>query len=164
VKVVILGQDPYHGEGQANGLAFSVAAGVPFPPSLLNIFKELKTDLGIPMPAHGDLSSWASQGVFLLNATLTVRSNLAGSHQNQGWEVFTDEVIRTISRERAQVVFLLWGAFAQKKEELIDAAKHCILKAPHPSPLAAHRGFWGCKHFSKTNDYLLATGQTPIVW
>jgi uracil-DNA glycosylase len=121
VKVVILGQDPYHGEGQAHGLAFSVAAGVPFPPSLLNIFKELKTDLGIPMPAHGDLSRWASQGVFLLNATLTVRSNLAGSHQNQGWELFTDEVIRTISCERSQVVFLLWGAYAQKKEELIDA-------------------------------------------
>ena len=164
VKVVILGQDPYHGEGQANGLAFSVAAGVPFPPSLLNIFKELKTDLGIPLPAHGDLSGWASQGVFLVNATLTVRSNLAGSHQNQGWEAFTDEVIRTISRERSQVVFLLWGAYAQKKEELIDAEKHCILKAPHPSPLAAHRGFWGCKHFSKTNDYLIATGQAPIVW
>ncbi|MCE2778905.1 MAG: uracil-DNA glycosylase [Algoriphagus sp.] len=164
VKVVILGQDPYHGEGQANGLAFSVAAGLPFPPSLLNIFKELKTDLGVPMPPNGDLSRWAAQGVFLLNATLTVRANSAGSHQNLGWENVTDAVIRTISQEREGVVFLLWGAYAQKKEELIDSKKHYILKAPHPSPLAAHRGFWGCKHFSKTNDYLVSTGQTPISW
>jgi uracil-DNA glycosylase len=164
VKVVILGQDPYHGEGQANGLAFSVAPGLPFPPSLLNIFKELKADLGIPMPPNGDLSRWAAQGVFLLNATLTVRANSAGSHQNQGWESVTDAVIQTISREREGVVFLLWGAYAQKKEELIDSKRHCILKAPHPSPLAAHRGFWGCKHFSKANDYLLASGQTPISW
>jgi uracil-DNA glycosylase len=164
VKVVILGQDPYHGEGQANGLAFSVAPGLPFPPSLLNIFKELKADLGIPMPPNGDLSRWAAQGVFLLNATLTVRANSAGSHQNQGWESVTDAVIQTISRDREGVVFLLWGAYAQKKEELIDSTKHHILKAPHPSPLAAHRGFWGCKHFSKTNDYLLSTGQMPISW
>ena len=164
VKVVILGQDPYHGEGQANGLAFSVAPGLPFPPSLLNIFKELKADLGIPMPPNGDLSRWAAQGVFLLNATLTVRANSAGSHQNQGWESVTDAVIQTISREREGVVFLLWGAYAQKKEELIDSKRHCILKAPHPSPLAAHRGFWGCKHFSKANDYLVSTGQTPISW
>ncbi len=164
VKVGILGQDPYHGEGQANGLAFSVAPGLPFPPSLLNIFKELKADLGIPMPPNGDLSRWAAQGVFLLNATLTVRANSAGSHQNQGWESVTDAVIQTISREREGVVFLLWGAYAQKKEELIDSKRHCILKAPHPSPLAAHRGFWGCKHFSKANDYLLASGQTPISW
>ena len=164
VKVVILGQDPYHGEGQANGLAFSVAPGLPFPPSLLNIFKELKADLGIPMPPNGDLSRWAAQGVFLLNATLTVRANSAGSHQNQGWESVTDAVIQTISREREGVVFLLWGAFAQKKEELIDSKRHCILKAPHPSPLAAHRGFWGCKHFSKANDFLLASGQIPISW
>lgn len=164
VKVVILGQDPYHGEGQANGLAFSVAPGLPFPPSLLNIFKELKADLGIPMPPNGDLSRWAAQGVFLLNATLTVRANSAGSHQNQGWEALTDAVIQTISREREGVVFLLWGAYAQKKEELIDSKRHCILKAPHPSPLAAHRGFWGCKHFSKANAYLLATGQTTISW
>jgi len=164
VKVVILGQDPYHGEGQANGLAFSVAAGLPFPPSLLNIFKELKTDLGVSMPPNGDLSRWAAQGVFLLNATLTVRANSAGSHQNQGWENVTDAVIRTISQEREGVVFLLWGAYAQKKEELIDSKKHYILKAPHPSPLAAHRGFWGCKHFSKTNDYLVSTGQAPISW
>jgi uracil-DNA glycosylase len=164
VKVVILGQDPYHGEGQANGLAFSVAPGLPFPPSLLNIFKELKTDLGVPMPPNGDLSRWAAQGVFLLNATLTVRANSAGSHQNQGWENVTDAVIRTISQDREGVVFLLWGAYAQKKEELIDSKKHYILKAPHPSPLAAHRGFWGCKHFSKANDYLVSTGQPPISW
>lgn len=164
VKVVILGQDPYHGEGQANGLAFSVTPGIPFPPSLLNIFKELKTDLGVPLPADGDLTRWAAQGVFLLNATLTVRANEAGSHQNQGWELFTDEVIQTLSREREKLVFLLWGAFAHKKEALIDSDKHCILKAPHPSPLAAHRGFWGSKHFSKANDYLVSTGQTPISW
>ena len=164
VKVVVLGQDPYHGEGQAHGLSFSVAPGIPFPPSLLNIFKELKTDLGIPLPPNGDLSRWADQGVFLLNATLTVRANAAGSHQNKGWEEFTDNVIQTISREKEKVVFLLWGAYAQKKEELIDVSKHLILKAPHPSPLAAHRGFWGCKHFSKANDYLIATGQSPINW
>lgn len=164
VKVVILGQDPYHGEGQANGLAFSVTPGIPFPPSLLNIFKELKTDLGVPLPADGDLTRWAAQGVFLLNATLTVRANEAGSHQNQGWELFTDEVIQTLSREREKLVFVLWGAFAHKKEALIDSDKHCILKAPHPSPLAAHRGFWGSKHFSKANDYLVSTGQTPISW
>ena len=164
VKVVILGQDPYHGEGQANGLAFSVAPGIPFPPSLHNIFKELKTDLGVPLPPDGDLTRWAAQGVFLLNATLTVRANEAGSHQNQGWEYFTDEVIQTLSREREKLVFVLWGAFAHKKEALIDSDKHFILKAPHPSPLAAHRGFWGCKHFSQANDYLASTGQTPISW
>jgi|UniRef100_UPI004047FA39 uracil-DNA glycosylase len=164
VKVVILGQDPYHGEGQANGLAFSVTPGIPFPPSLLNIFKELKTDLGVPLPPDGDLTRWAAQGVFLLNATLTVRANEAGSHQNQGWEHFTDEVIQTLSREREKLVFVLWGAFAHKKEALIDSNKHFILKAPHPSPLAAHRGFWGCKHFSQANDYLASTGQTPISW
>jgi len=164
VKVVILGQDPYHGEGQANGLAFSVTPGIPFPPSLLNIFKELKTDLGVPLPPDGDLTRWAAQGVFLLNATLTVRANEAGSHQNQGWEYFTDEVIQILSREREKLVFVLWGAFAHKKEVLINSDKHCILKAPHPSPLAAHRGFWGCKHFSQANDYLASTGQTPISW
>lgn len=164
VKVLILGQDPYHGEGQAHGLSFSVIPGVPFPPSLLNIFKELKNDLGIDMPPQGDLTRWANQGVFLLNATLTVRANQAGSHQHQGWETFTDEVIRTVSRERNHVVFLLWGAFAQKKEELIDSTKHLILKAPHPSPLSAHRGFLGCGHFSKANAYLLATQQSPINW
>lgn len=164
VKVVILGQDPYHGEGQANGLAFSVTPGIPFPPSLLNIFKELKDDLGVPLPPNGDLTRWAAQGVFLLNATLTVRANEAGSHQNQGWEYFTDAVIQTLSREREKLVFVLWGAFAHRKEMLIDSKKHCILKAPHPSPLAAHRGFWGCKHFSKANDYLVSTGQSPISW
>jgi len=164
VKVVILGQDPYHGEGQANGLAFSVTPGIPFPPSLLNIFKELKTDLGLPLPPDGDLTRWATQGVFLLNSTLTVRANEAGSHQNQGWEYFTDEVIQILSREREKLIFVLWGAFAHKKEVLINSDKHCILKAPHPSPLAAHRGFWGCKHFSKVNDYLVSTGQTPISW
>ena len=162
--MVILGQDPYHGEGQANGLSFSVAPGIPFPPSLLNIFKELKTYLGVPLPPDGDLTRWAAQGVFLLNATLTVRANEAGSHQNQGCEHFTDEVIQTLSREREKLVFVLWGAFAHKKEALIDSNKHFILKAPHPSPLAAHRGFWGCKHFSQANDYLASTGQTPISW
>lgn len=164
VKVVILGQDPYHGPGQAHGLSFSVAPGVPFPPSLLNIFKELKRDLGLDLPPNGDLSRWAAQGVFLLNATLTVRANAAGSHQHQGWETFTDEVIRTINREREQVVFLLWGAFAQKKADLIDSNKHLVLTAPHPSPLSAYRGFLGCGHFSKANAYLEITGRNPIAW
>ena len=135
VKVVILGQDPYHGEGQAHGLSFSVKPGVPFPPSLLNILKELKNDLGLDMPPNGDLTRWADQGVFLLNATLTVRANQAGSHQNRGWETFTDEVIRVINKERDQVVFLLWGAYAQKKADLIDSSRHLILKAPHPSTM-----------------------------
>jgi uracil-DNA glycosylase len=164
VKVVILGQDPYHGEGQAHGLSFSVKPGIPFPPSLLNILKELKNDLGLDLPPNGDLSRWADQGVFLLNATLTVRANQAGSHQNRGWEQFTDEVIRVINQEREHVVFMLWGAYAQKKSELIDGKKHLILKAPHPSPLSAHRGFLGCGHFSKANDYLLNTNQDPIFW
>jgi uracil-DNA glycosylase len=131
---------------------------------LLNIFKELKQDLGLDLPPNGDLSRWASQGVFLLNATLTVRKNAAGSHQNQGWETFTDEVIRTISNQREQVVFMLWGAFAQKKADLIDGAKHLVLTAPHPSPLSAYRGFLGCRHFSKANAYLETTGQSPITW
>jgi uracil-DNA glycosylase len=164
VKVVILGQDPYHGPDQAHGLSFSVKPGIPFPPSLLNIFKEIKSDLGKDMPPNGDLTRWADQGVFLLNATLTVKAHQAGSHQKKGWEEFTDEVIKTISRERENAVFLLWGAFAQKKSELIDSSKHFILKAPHPSPLSAHRGFLGCKHFSKTNDYLISKGLTPIDW
>lgn len=164
VKVVILGQDPYHGLGQAHGLAFSVAPGVPFPPSLLNIFKELKSDMGLDLPPNGDLSRWAAQGVFLLNATLTVRANAAGSHQNQGWETFTDEVIRTVSSQSEQVVFLLWGAYAQKKANLIDSNKHLILTAPHPSPLSAYRGFLGCGHFSKANAYLETTGRSPIAW
>jgi len=164
IKVVILGQDPYHGPGQAHGLSFSVKPGIPFPPSLLNIFKEIKTDLGIDMPPNGDLTRWASQGVFLLNATLTVRAHEAGSHQGKGWEEFTDEVIRVINHNQSNVVFLLWGSFAQKKAGLIDAAKHLILKAPHPSPLSSYRGFFGCKHFSKANEYLKLKGQIPINW
>ncbi|MBN7812699.1 uracil-DNA glycosylase [Algoriphagus sp. H41] len=164
VKIVILGQDPYHGQGQAHGLSFSVRPGVPFPPSLLNILKEIKADLGVDMPPSGDLTRWADQGVFLLNATLTVRASQAGSHQNQGWEEFTDEVIRIISSERENVVFMLWGAYAQKKAALIDPKKHLILKAPHPSPLSAHRGFLGCRHFSQANQYLREKGLEPIKW
>ncbi len=164
VKVVILGQDPYHGVGQAHGLSFSVRPGIPFPPSLLNIFKELKRDLDLDLPPNGDLSRWAKQGVFLLNATLTVRAHEAGSHQRMGWEIFTDEVIKVINHERKGVVFMLWGAYAQKKAELIDEKKHLILKAPHPSPLSAHRGFLGCSHFSKANDYLSQTNQEIIQW
>lgn len=164
VKVVILGQDPYHGVGQAHGLSFSVRPGIPFPPSLLNIFKELKRDLGLDLPPNGDLSRWADQGVFLLNATLTVRANLAGSHQRMGWETFTDEVIKVINQEREHVVFMLWGAYAQKKAELIDAGKHLVLKSAHPSPLSAHRGFLGCGHFSKANAYLVQTNQEAIRW
>jgi uracil-DNA glycosylase len=164
VKVVILGQDPYHGIGQAHGLSFSVKPGVPFPPSLLNILKELKNDLGLDLPPHGELTRWADQGVFLLNATLTVRANQAGSHQNRGWETFTDEVIKVISSERENVVFMLWGAYAQKKSDLIDSQKHLILKAPHPSPLSAHRGFLGCGHFSSANEYLVKTNQQPVIW
>jgi uracil-DNA glycosylase len=164
VKVVILGQDPYHGPGQAHGLSFSVRPGIPFPPSLLNIFKELKRDLGLDLPPNGDLTRWADQGVFLLNATLTVRANQAGSHQQKGWETFTDEVIRAINQERKNVVFMLWGAYAQKKAELIDIERHLVLKAPHPSPLSAHRGFLGCNHFSKANEYLIQSHQEPIQW
>ncbi len=164
VKVVILGQDPYHGEGQAHGLSFSVKPGTPLPPSLLNIFKEIKSDLGKKIPTNGDLTRWADQGVFLLNATLTVKATLAGSHQKKGWEQFTDEVIRIISDSQSHVVFLLWGSYAQKKAELIDKSKHLILKAPHPSPLSAHRGFLGCKHFSKANSYLVSQGIEPIEW
>ncbi|MGQ0829837.1 MAG: uracil-DNA glycosylase [Bacteroidota bacterium] len=162
-KVVIIGQDPYHGPGQANGLCFSVSPGIAKPPSLANIFKELEVDLGIPIPQSGDLEPWADQGVLLLNATLTVRANQAGSHQKKGWEQFTDSVIRTISEQKKGVVFLLWGRFAHTKEELIDKNKHFILKAAHPSPLA--RGaFFGCKHFSKTNEILKQQGLTPIDW
>ncbi|WP_297337632.1 uracil-DNA glycosylase [Algoriphagus sp.] len=164
VKVVILGQDPYHGDGQAHGLSFSVRPGVPFPPSLLNIFKEIKADIGRDMPPNGDLTRWADQGVFLLNATLTVRAHQAGSHQKKGWEEFTDQVIQRISDQKESVVFLLWGAYAQKKGLLIDQQKHMILKAPHPSPLSAHRGFLGCRHFSKTNAYLKSKGLSPIDW
>ncbi|MCE7056485.1 uracil-DNA glycosylase [Algoriphagus sp. AGSA1] len=164
VKVVILGQDPYHGPGQAHGLSFSVKPGVPFPPSLVNIFKEVQSDVGKPLPASGDLTQWADQGVFLLNATLTVRAHQAGSHQKRGWEEFTDEVIKTISERREHVVFLLWGSYAQKKSVLIDTRKHLVLKAPHPSPLSSYRGFFGSKHFSKANEYLETHGIEPIVW
>jgi uracil-DNA glycosylase len=164
VKVVILGQDPYHGKGQAHGLCFSVPHGIPKPPSLVNIFKELHSDLGIPIPAHGNLEKWADQGVLLINATLTVRDNQAGSHQNRGWETFTNRVIEVVSQEKSGVVFLLWGRFAQAKESLIDGGKHLVLKAAHPSPLSAYNGFFGCRHFSQTNTYLEKQGKTGINW
>jgi len=165
VKVVILGQDPYHGEGQAMGLSFSVPDGISIPPSLQNIFKELQADIpDFTTPNHGDLSHWASQGVLLLNAFLTVNKSEPASHQKFGWETFTDEVIRTISTQLNGVVFLLWGNFAQQKESLIDSRKHLILKAPHPSPFSAHKGFLGCRHFSKTNDYLKTQNKTCIDW
>ena len=164
VKVVLLGQDPYHGPGQAHGLCFSVNDGVPFPPSLQNIFKELKADCGCEIPKSGSLIKWAGQGVLLLNATLTVRANEAGSHQNKGWEIFTDTIIKTISDKKEHIVFILWGKFAQSKEPLIDASKHLILKAAHPSPFSAYNGFFGCKHFSKTNTYLKENGLKEIDW
>ena len=164
VKVVILGQDPYHGKGQAHGLCFSVPPGISSPPSLVNIFKELHNDLGIPIPSHGNLESWADQGVLLLNATLTVRANQAGSHQNKGWENFTDAVIRKLSDEKEGLVFILWGRYAQAKEFMIDAGRHNILKAAHPSPFSAHSGFFGCKHFSKTNEILQSRGFEPLTW
>ena len=164
VRVVIIGQDPYHGRGQAQGLAFSVPDGIRIPPSLQNIYKELQADLGIPISSSGNLEKWARQGVLLLNATLTVLAGQAGSHQGKGWEVFTDEVIRTISDLRAGIVFLLWGRFAQEKAELIDTSRHYILKAAHPSPFSAHKGFFGCRHFSKTNEILRANGMGEIDW
>lgn len=165
VKVVIIGQDPYHGEGQANGLCFSVHDGIPHPPSLVNIFRELNTDLGVPYPLSGNLERWASQGVLLLNATLTVRANSAGSHQKQGWETFTDAVIRAVSAHCNHVVFMLWGGYAKEKAKLIDPAKHCILTAGHPSPLSANRGYWfGNKHFSQANAYLKANSKNEIIW
>jgi uracil-DNA glycosylase len=164
VKVVILGQDPYHGKDQAHGLCFSVPHGIQPPPSLVNIFKEIRADLGIDIPSHGNLEPWARQGVLLLNATLTVRASSAGSHQKRGWERFTDQVIRTISDQRKNVVFLLWGKYAQAKEPLIDGSKHLILKAAHPSPLSAYAGFFGCKHFSKTNLFLKEKGLKEIDW
>ncbi|MDF1573897.1 MAG: uracil-DNA glycosylase [Bacteroidales bacterium] len=164
VKVVILGQDPYHGKGQAHGLCFSVPHGIPQPPSLMNIFKELHSDLGIPVPVHGNLEKWAGQGVLLINATLTVRDSQAGSHQKKGWETFTNRVIELVSQEKSGVVFLLWGRFAQAKESLIDSNKHLILKAAHPSPLSAYNGFFDCRHFSQTNAYLEQQGKTAIDW
>jgi len=164
VKVVVIGQDPYHGESQAHGLSFSVLPGVRFPPSLLNIFKEIKSDLGKEIPPNGDLTRWAKQGVFLLNATLTVRAHEAGSHQKKGWEEFTDHVIKEIAEKKEGLVFMLWGAYAQKKEILIPSGKHLVLKAPHPSPLSAHRGFLGCRHFSKANAYLESKGESGIDW
>jgi len=164
VKVVILGQDPYHGPGQAHGLCFSVLPGVPPPPSLVNIFSEIGRDLGIARPDHGCLVPWARQGVLLLNAVLTVERGLAGSHQGKGWEGFTDHVIDQLNREREGLVFLLWGSYAQAKGALIDARRHRVLKAPHPSPLSAHRGFIGCGHFSKTNQWLSEHSQSEIDW
>ena len=164
VKVVILGQDPYHGPGQAHGLCFSVPAGVDVPPSLLNIFKELERDLGLPRPGHGNLQAWARQGVLLLNAVLTVEGGRAGAHQGKGWEGFTDHVIQTLSRERDGLVFMLWGSYAQAKGRVIDDRRHCVLRAPHPSPLSAHRGFIGCGHFSAANRWLQGRGLAPIDW
>ncbi len=164
VKVVILGQDPYHGEGQAHGLSFSVPEGIAKPPSLVNIFKEIHADLDLPVPQTGNLEKWADQGVLLLNATLTVRANLAGSHQKRGWENFTDATIKKLSDKRENLVFILWGRFAQNKEVLIDESKHLILKSAHPSPLSAYNGFFGCRHFSKTNEYLRSKGIGEINW
>jgi uracil-DNA glycosylase len=164
VRVVILGQDPYHGKGQAHGLCFSVQDGVATPPSLQNIYKEIKNDLGTDIPASGNLERWAKQGVLLLNASLTVEAAKPASHQGWGWETFTDAIIEKISREKEHVVFLLWGKYAQDKGGKIDTARHLVLKAPHPSPFSAHSGFFGCKHFSKTNEYLTAHGKKPIAW
>jgi uracil-DNA glycosylase len=164
VKVVILGQDPYHEPGQAHGLCFSVREGVAFPPSLVNIFKEIANDVGSPVPPNGDLTRWAVQGVLLLNATLTVKAHQAGSHQNRGWETFTDAVIRRLAASRDHIVYLLWGAYAQNKCAIIPAKRNLILRSVHPSPLSAYRGFFGNKHFSQANDYLIACGKTPIAW
>lgn len=164
VRVVILGQDPYHGNGQAHGLCFSVRHGVNPPPSLKNIFKELKDDLDMPLPAHGNLENWAHQGVLLLNATLTVRAGQAGSHQNRGWEKFTDAAITALSSEFSGIIFLLWGRYAQAKENLIDLDKHHVLKAAHPSPFSAYNGFFGCRHFSKANKILVSQGKEPVDW
>lgn len=164
VKVVIIGQDPYHEEGQAHGLCFSVQDGVPHPKSLINIFKELQDDVGITIPKNGNLEKWTEQGVFLLNATLTVRAHEAGSHQNRGWERFTDAAISKLSEQREGLVFLLWGNYAKQKEAIIDTSKHYMLSTVHPSPLSAHRGFFGCKHFSKTNEILRKLGKTEINW
>lgn len=164
VKIVLLGQDPYHGPGQAHGLCFSVPEGVAKPPSLVNILAELKSDLGIPEPRHGNLTKWADQGVLLLNATLTVRANQAGSHQNRGWESFTDAAIRKLSTERSGIVFMLWGNFAIAKKAMIDTTRHFILTSVHPSPLSAYRGFFGCRHFSQANKLLMQQGVEPVDW
>jgi len=164
VKVVLLGQDPYHGPGQAMGLSFSVPAGIKPPPSLVNIFKEIQSDIGLPIPKTGDLTPWAERGVLLLNAALTVRANEPNSHSKTGWHLFTDAVIKKISDEKQGMVFLLWGSFAQQKQVLIDETRHHVLKAAHPSPFSADKGFFGCKHFSKTNDYLVKEGLDPIDW
>ena len=164
VRAVILGQDPYHGPGQAHGLCFSVNEGIDKPPSLINIFKEIQNDLGVPPPTHGNLESWAKQGVLLLNATLTVRAHQAGSHQNKGWERFTDAAIKALSEKRTGVIFLLWGRYAQEKASMINPIEHAMLKAPHPSPLSASRGFFGCRHFSKANKILSEWGKETIDW
>jgi uracil-DNA glycosylase len=164
VKVVIFGQDPYHGPRQAHGLCFSVQKGIGVPPSLQNIYKEIYNDLGIKPPSHGNLQKWANQGVLLLNATLTVENGKAGSHQNKGWELFTDKVVQILNHNQNHIVFMLWGSYAQKKGAVIDENRHLVLKAPHPSPLSAYRGFLGCKHFSKANTYLISHGKEPIDW
>ncbi len=164
VKVVILGQDPYHGDRQANGLCFSVNDGIRKPPSLQNIFKELQTDLGLPISENGNLEKWARQGVLLLNATLTVRASQAGSHQNKGWELFTDSIIRKLSNEKENLVFILWGNYARAKKSMINTEKHFIVESPHPSPFSAHSGFFGSRPFSKTNNYLVEIGKSPIDW
>lgn len=163
-KVLILGQDPYHGPGQANGLAFSVGEGTRIPPSLQNIHQELEADVGLPRPNHGNLESWARQGVLLINATLTVRAHAAGSHQKHGWETFTNRVIEAVNQKTDRVVFVLWGASARKKKELVDTSRHVIIESPHPSPLSAHRGFFGSRPFSRTNEALIAVGLAPIDW
>jgi uracil-DNA glycosylase len=164
VKVVILGQDPYHGPDQAHGLCFSVRKGVKIPPSLVNIYKEIAQEFGVTMPDHGNLEGWAEQGVLLLNATLTVQAGQAGSHQKKGWEHFTDAAIDRLNRQRDGIVFMLWGSHAQKKGRIIDRSRHLVLEAPHPSPLSAYRGFFGCGHFAKANEYLIAQGREPIDW
>lgn len=164
LKVVIIGQDPYHGEGQANGLCFSVAQGVPFPPSLQNIFKEVNSDTGAAIPTSGELDRWAEQGVLLLNSVLTVRAHQAASHAGRGWEQFTDAVVRAIAQNKSGIVYMLWGSYAQKKGAIASAAANLILKSVHPSPLSSYRGFFGCRHFSKANQYLVEQGKEPIVW
>lgn len=164
LRVVILGQDPYHGEGQAHGLCFSVRPGVPVPPSLQNIFREIHDELGHPIPRHGHLTAWADQGVLLLNSVLSVESGRAASHRGKGWERFTDRVIEVANRECEHLVFMLWGSYAQRKGAIVDRRRHCVLSAPHPSPLSAHRGFFGCGHFRAANEYLVANGRAPIDW